>query len=373
MFSKFFSKATGKAEKKTSEFQQLADKIKQFLKDYRSDVFPNGILEIEQAIDVVKVAEHFVAAIQVPYPCQLVLDEVSCQLSLALEQEIHLEADVRVEAIKKHEVKNVKNIIAISSGKGGVGKSTTAVNLAYALIAEGATVGILDADIYGPSIPTMLGLAGQKPGSDDGKLLNPMLNEQLHAMSIGFLMEADDATVWRGPMASRALSQLLNETKWPELDYLIIDMPPGTGDIQLTLAQQIPVVGAVIVTTPQDVALADAVKGITMFNKVNVPILGVVENMSYHVCESCGHESHLFGKAGGVKVATDHEIQLLGQLPMVIDIMKGADNGKSPLISESEGDISQQYRKIAHKMAAGLYHHQDARSSQNNDIFIKEL
>lgn len=369
MFSKFFSKKDSKKE----QAEQLKEVILNYFASYRSQVFPNGLLIIEQNLQVKLVDNHVEVVLKVPFPCQSELDDVSHQLSIELEEEIHIEADIHVLPVRKHELPKIKNIIAVSSGKGGVGKSTTSVNLAFALIEEGAKVGILDADIYGPSIPTMLGLVGEKPTSEDGKNLIPMLAEQLHAMSIGFLMEEDDATVWRGPMASRALNQLLNETAWPELDYLIIDMPPGTGDIQLTLAQQIPVAAAVVITTPQDIALADASKGITMFNKVNIPVLGIIENMSYHTCENCGHQSHLFGQGGGEKIADKFQTKLLGQLPLDISVMQASDSGNSIILSDSNSDITSQYRKIAKNLAAQLFHAQDARSAQNTSILIKEL
>ena len=226
-------------------------------------------------------------------------------------------------------VDGVKNIIAVASGKGGVGKSTTAVNLALALAAEGARVGMLDADIYGPSQPTMLGISGQ-PESADGKTMNPMMSHGLQAMSIGFLIDADDTPmVWRGPMVTQALEQLLHQTKWDNLDYLVVDLPPGTGDIQLTLAQKVPVTGAVIVTTPQDIALMDARKGLKMFEKVGIKIVGIVENMSTHICSKCGHEEHIFGAGGGEKMCADYDTEFLGGLPLDIRIREQADSGRA--------------------------------------------
>ncbi len=250
-------------------------------------------------------------------------------------------------------ITGVKNIIAVASGKGGVGKSTTAVNLALALSAEGANVGILDADIYGPSIPRMLGLSGQ-PDSKDGKSLEPMVNHGLQAMSIGFLIEEDTPMIWRGPMVTQALEQLLNDTQWKDLDYLIIDLPPGTGDTQLTLAQKVPVSGAVVVTTPQDIALLDARKGLKMFEKVEVPILGIVENMSLHICSGCGHEEHIFGHGGGERMAEEQDVTFLGALPLVRSIREQMDNGNPTVVSDPEGRITEIYREIARKTTARL-------------------
>jgi ATP-binding protein involved in chromosome partitioning len=248
---------------------------------------------------------------------------------------------------------NVKNVIAVASGKGGVGKSTTSVNLALALAAEGATVGLLDADIYGPSQPQMLGISG-RPESMDGKSMEPMLAHGLQTMSIGFLVDTDTPMVWRGPMVTGALEQLLRDTKWRDLDYLVIDLPPGTGDIQLTLAQKIPVTGAIIVTTPQDIALLDARKGLKMFEKVGIPILGIVENMSTHICSNCGHEEHIFGAGGGEVMAKDYNVELLGSLPLDINIRMQADGGKPTVIAEPDSKVAQTYKEIARKAASKI-------------------
>lgn len=248
---------------------------------------------------------------------------------------------------------NVKNIIAVASGKGGVGKSTTSVNLALALSAEGASVGILDADIYGPSQPRMLGIAGQ-PVSQDGNSLEPMENYGVQAMSIGFLIEEDTPMIWRGPMVTQALEQLLRDTQWKELDYLIVDLPPGTGDIQLTLSQKIPVSGAVIVTTPQDIALLDARKGLKMFEKVEVAVLGIIENMSTHICSNCGHEEHIFGEGGGQSMSDEYGVGLLGSLPLDINIRQSVDSGRPTVISDPDSRISEIYREIARRTAAKL-------------------
>jgi ATP-binding protein involved in chromosome partitioning len=247
----------------------------------------------------------------------------------------------------------IKNIIAVASGKGGVGKSTTAVNLALALQAEGATVAILDADIYGPSMPRMLGCTGQ-PESIDGKSLEPMVGHGIQSMSIGYLVEEDTPMIWRGPMVTQALEQLLNDTNWKDVDYLVIDLPPGTGDIQLTLAQKIPVSGAVIITTPQDIALLDARKGLKMFDKVEVPVLGVIENMSIHICSECGHAEHIFGEGGGVRMAEEQNVDFLGSLPLDIKIREQADSGNPTVAAMPESKISEIYREIARKTAARL-------------------
>lgn len=245
---------------------------------------------------------------------------------------------------------NVKNIIAVASGKGGVGKSTTAVNLALALSAEGAKVGILDADIYGPSQPMMMGVEG-RPESADGQTMEPLENYGVQVISIGFLIDRDEAMIWRGPMATQALEQLLRQTNWKDLDYLIVDMPPGTGDIQLTLSQRVPLTGAVIVTTPQDIALLDARKGIKMFEKVGVPILGIVENMAVHVCEKCGHTEHIFGVDGGKNMAAEYGMDYLGALPLNMSIRVQADSGMPTVVADPEGEIAALYKTVARQLA----------------------
>ena len=247
----------------------------------------------------------------------------------------------------------VKNIVAVASGKGGVGKSTTAVNLALALAAEGASVGLLDADIYGPSQPMMMGISG-RPESEDGKTMEPLENHGVQVMSIGFLVDQDEAMIWRGPMATQALEQLLRQTNWKDLDYLIVDMPPGTGDIQLTLSQRVPMTGAVIVTTPQDIALLDARKGIKMFEKVGVPILGIVENMAVHVCSQCGHVEHIFGAEGGKKMAEQYGMPYLGALPLDIQIRLQADSGKPTVVADPDGEVAGIYKAVARQVAVGI-------------------
>ncbi|MBT9487925.1 MAG: iron-sulfur cluster carrier protein ApbC [Rubrivivax sp.] len=247
----------------------------------------------------------------------------------------------------------VKNIVAVASGKGGVGKSTTTVNLALALAAEGASVGILDADIYGPSQPMMMGISG-RPESADGKTMEPMENYGVQVISIGFLIDADNPMIWRGPMATQALEQLLRQTNWRELDYLLVDMPPGTGDIQLTLSQKVPLTGAVIVTTPQDIALLDAKKGLKMFEKVGVPILGIVENMAVHVCSNCGHVEHIFGADGGKKMAGEYGVDYLGALPLNLSIREQADAGRPSVVADPDGEIAGLYKSVARQVAVKI-------------------
>jgi ATP-binding protein involved in chromosome partitioning len=248
----------------------------------------------------------------------------------------------------------IKNVIAVGSGKGGVGKSTTAVNLALALAQEGARVGVLDADVYGPSMPKMLGLDDQQPHSVDGKSMQPLEAYGLKVMSIGFLVEADTPMIWRGPMVMQALQQLLNDTRWDELDYLVVDLPPGTGDTQLTLAQKVPVTGAVVITTPQDVALIDARKGLKMFEKVDIQILGVIENMSIHICSNCGHAEHIFGHGGGEKMCADFGAELLGSLPLELAIREQADSGKPTVVSAPDSKAAEIYRQIARRIAVKI-------------------
>ena len=300
--------------------------------------------------------------IQLGYPA------LSWQATLAAEIKATLQADPAISSAavgvacraQAHRVQqgltplpNIKNIIAVASGKGGVGKSTVTANLALALRAEGASVGVLDADIYGPSQPRMLGLSG-KPDTKDGKRIVPKLNHGIQVMSIGFLIDEDTPMIWRGPMVTQALQQLLNDTDWVDLDYLIIDLPPGTGDIQLTLCQRVPVSGAVIVTTPQDIALLDARKALKMFEKVNVPVLGIVENMATHVCSNCGHEEHIFGEGGGARMAEQYDVPLLGSLPLDMRIREQADSGTPVVAALPDSDLAERYRSIARHTAGRL-------------------
>jgi ATP-binding protein involved in chromosome partitioning len=295
------------------------------------------------------------------YPAKSVWDElremVEAHLKAALpgagKISVNVSSKVVPHAVQRGVklVEGVKNIIAVASGKGGVGKSTTAVNLALALAAEGARVGVLDADIYGPSQPTMLGISGQ-PKSVDGKSIEPMNNHGLQAMSIGFMIDGEDTPmVWRGPMVTQALDQLLHQTRWDNLDYLVVDLPPGTGDIQLTLAQKVPVTGAVIVTTPQDIALMDARKGLKMFEKVGIKIVGIVENMSTHICSKCGHEEHIFGAGGGEKMCADYNVEFLGGLPLDIRIREQTDSGNPTVVADPDGNIARTYKTIARRIA----------------------
>lgn len=313
--------------------------------------------------------------IQLDYPANSVLETVRQQIEQALSTlpgigsvtanvSSHIIAHSAQRKLKL--LPGVKNIIAIASGKGGVGKSSTAVNLALALAAEGATVGLLDADIYGPSQPQMLGVSGQ-PHSPDGKTIEPKIAYGVQMMSIGLLIDVESPMVWRGPMVTQALQQLLNDTLWNDVDYLVIDLPPGTGDIQLTMAQKIPVTGAIIVTTPQDIALLDARKGLKMFEKVGIPILGIVENMSLHTCSQCGHTEPIFGVGGGEKMSQDYNVELLGALPLDIRIREHTDAGKPSVVAEPDGQIAASYRTIARRAAAKI----SDMTRDYNDVFTQ--
>ena len=313
--------------------------------------------EVEDAADGLKVAVH----LGFPAASSAAVLEAALRehcASLAIEDALQFVVEWSVEAhAVQHALKplpGVSNVIAVASGKGGVGKSTVAVNLGLALAREGARVGLLDADIYGPSQPRMLGLAGRQAESRDGKFLEPLEAHGVKAMSIGFLIEEHQPMAWRGPMVTSALNQMLTQTRWGELDYLLVDMPPGTGDIQLTLAQRVPVSGAVIVTTPQDIALADARKGLEMFRKVNVPVLGVIENMSLHICSQCGHEEHIFGERGGLELAGEYEVPLLGALPLERRIREETDGGAPTVVSAPESPTARLFRDVALRTAGEL-------------------
>ena len=314
-----------------------------------------------KAVKPPRIDAHTLALdVVLPYPAASQLDAVRERFEAAL---AHIAGGRKLEVtarsqIVSHSVQRgvpllpgVKNIVVVASGKGGVGKSTTAVNLALALAAEGARVGLLDADIYGPSQPLMMGVADAKPEVVEEKGLAPVLSHGVQVMSIGFLVDPDQAMVWRGPMVSQALQQLLNDTRWDDLDYLVIDMPPGTGDIQLTLSQKVPVTGAIVVTTPQDIALLDARKGYTMFQKVGVPVLGLVENMAIHVCSNCGHAEHIFGEGGASKMAADFGAEVLGALPLDIRIREAVDAGTPTLVADPDGELAATYKAIARKVA----------------------
>jgi len=287
---------------------------------------------------------------------------------------LELQSDIGAHAVQRNlkPLGDIRNVVAVASGKGGVGKSTVAVNLALAWAAQGARVGILDADIYGPSQPLMLGLVGERPLSSDGKHLQPLVSHGVSAMSIGFLVDSEQPMVWRGPMVTQALTQLLGETQWGALDYLVVDMPPGTGDIQLTLAQRVPVAGALIVTTPQDIALADARKGLKMFEKVSVPVLGIVENMSVHVCSSCGHIEHIFGAGGGERMAREYGVRLLGELPLDVHIREEADGGRPTVVAAPDSARARPYFEMARRTAAALALRARDRSALFPKIVVEE-
>jgi ATP-binding protein involved in chromosome partitioning len=338
--------------------EQIESAIKEYIDPYlEKDLVTAGAVK-DTAIDGDKVKVKVVLG----YPAYGYVDKLVDQLKSRIEKldgVASAEVDVSWE-IASHSVQGgmnplegIKNVIAVASGKGGVGKSTTAVNLALALQQEGARVGVLDADIYGPSVPRMLGIEG-KPESTDGKSLEPMGGHGLQAMSIGFMIDEETPMIWRGPMVTQALEQLLRDTRWKSLDYLVIDLPPGTGDVQLTLAQKVPVSGAVIVTTPQDIALLDARKGLKMFEKVEVPVLGVVENMSIHICSECGHAEHIFGSGGGEKMCDQYNVDFLGSLPLDIHIRENADGGHPSVADDPNSKASEIYRDIARRTAAKL-------------------
>lgn len=338
--------------------EHVNEKLKEFIDPYlKSDLASAHCVKNTQ-VDGAKVTID----IELGFPHKGYQQELSDNIISLLKQldavdevVVNVSSKIVIHAVQKgvQPIQGVKNIIAIASGKGGVGKSTTTVNLALALAAEGARVAVLDADIYGPSMPRMLGISG-KPQSEDGKSLEPMVNYGIQTMSIGFLIDDDTPMIWRGPMVTQALEQLFKDTRWQDVDYLVVDLPPGTGDVQLTLAQKIPVSGAVIITTPQDIALLDARKGLKMFQKVNVPVLGVVENMSTHICSNCGHEERIFGEGGGQRMSDEEHVELLGSLPLDMSIRQLADDGKPTVIAEPDSRVTELYIDIARKVAAKL-------------------
>jgi ATP-binding protein involved in chromosome partitioning len=338
--------------------EQIESKLKEYIDPYME----KDLVSTKCVRNVMIEDDQVVVDIVLGFPAGEYKEELAARLKEMVESidgvaksRINVSVAVQAHSVQKgvKTISGIKNIIAVASGKGGVGKSTTATNLALALSAEGANVGVLDADIYGPSQPRMLGING-KPESRDGKSLEPLVSYHIQTMSIGFLVDEETPMIWRGPMVTQALQQLLGDTNWSDLDYLVIDLPPGTGDIQLTLAQQVPVSGAVIVTTPQDIALLDARKGLKMFEKVEVPVLGIIENMSIHICSQCGHEEHIFGEGGGQRMSDDYNVDFLGALPLDKKIREEVDAGRPSVVAEPGGRIAQIYRDIARRTAAKL-------------------
>jgi len=338
--------------------QQVENKLKEYVDPY----LESDLVSAKTVRKVMIEGDQVVVDVVLGFPNNGYKDELSAKLKAMVESldgvaqaRVNINTAIQAHSVQKgvKTISGIKNIIAIASGKGGVGKSTTATNLALALSAEGASVGVLDADIYGPSQPRMLGISGQ-PDSKDGQTLEPMMSYHIQTMSIGFLVDEETPMIWRGPMVTQALQQLLNDTNWTNLDYLVIDLPPGTGDVQLTLAQQVPVSGAVIVTTPQDIALLDARKGLKMFEKVEVPVLGIIENMSIHICSECGHEEHIFGEGGGQRMSDQYDVDFLGALPLDKSIREEVDNGRPSVVANPDGRIAQIYREIARRTAAKL-------------------
>jgi len=338
------------------------ENIESILKDYDCPYMGTDLVTGNTVKDIKVDGDNVHIQIVLGWPAEGIIQDFHKNLTKKINEaypDVTLTLDLKYEIIPHtvqqslERVKGIKNIIAVASGKGGVGKSTTAVNLALALKEEGANTAILDADIYGPSIPRMLGLEG-KPDSEDGKTLEPKVGHGLQAMSIGLLVEEDTPMIWRGPMVTQALEQLLTDTNWKDIDFLIIDLPPGTGDVQLTLCQKIPVSGAVIVTTPQDISLIDARKGLKMFEKVEVPVLGVIENMSSFICPECGNMESIFGEGGGEQLAQENGVKLLGELPLQKQIREEMDKGTPTVSQNPESPTSMAFREIARKMAATL-------------------
>lgn len=338
--------------------------VKLILAEFTHPTLAKNLIELDALKTCVWSGDDLIISLVMPFAWQSVFQLLQSSTTDKLLQHTKAKAirwsiDYQIATLKRANqqppIKNIKNIIAVSSGKGGVGKSTTAVNLALALQLEGARVGLLDADIYGPSIPTMLATTNHHPLTPDNQHMTPIMAYGLATNSIGYLVEQGNAMIWRGPMASKALLQMLQDTLWPELDYLVVDMPPGTGDIQLTLAQNIPVTASIIVTTPQDIALIDAQKGIVMFNKVNIPTLGIVENMSYHICENCGHHETIFGEGGAQRLAQQSHIQLLAKIPLHRSLRQDLDQGSPTVINQPNSEFTDLYRQLADQVASSLY------------------
>ena len=355
--------------------------LKKFLNSIKLEAISRPLGAIGRVLNARCTDDRVSASIEVGIPADSLLQSIRAQVEAALREETGIRMiDIELSTkISSHAVQGslkpipgIKNIIAIASGKGGVGKSTVAVNIALALSREGASVGVLDADIYGPSQPHMLGLTGEQPVSEDGKTMLPLMGHGLQVNSIGFLVDPDQPMVWRGPMVTSALNQLMHQTNWTDLDYLIVDMPPGTGDIQLTLSQKVPVSGAVIVTTPQNIATLDARKGLAMFKKVAIPVLGVIENMSTHICSSCGHEEAIFGTGGADQIVADFEIPLLGRLPLDSRIREQTDSGIPTVIAEPDSDIADAYRHAAWQIAAAQASQRTDYSSKFGSIVVEE-
>jgi ATP-binding protein involved in chromosome partitioning len=355
--------------------------VNKFLNSIELEAIGRPLGKIGRVLEVARSGDVLNAKITLGLPIQSKIEAIRAQIMAELAREtgaatvdIKLSTKISSHAVQGNlkPVDGIKNIIAIASGKGGVGKSTVAVNIALALASEGASVGVLDADIYGPSQPHMLGLTGEQPVSEDGKTMLPLTGHGLQVMSIGFLVDPDQPMVWRGPMVTSALNQLMYQTTWTDLDYLIVDMPPGTGDIQLTLSQKVPVSGAVIVTTPQNIATLDARKGLAMFKKVSIPVLGVIENMSTHICTACGHEEAIFGTGGADQMVRDFDTPLLGRLPLDARIREQTDSGVPTVIAEPESEAADAYRRAAVQVAAAQAEQRTDYSSKFGSIVVEE-
>ncbi len=347
--------------------------VKKFLNSIELEAIGRPLSKVGRVLEATVADGKASAKIELGIPAKSAFDALRAQIEAELcahtgskSAEIEISTRITSHSVQSNlkPIPGIKNIIAIASGKGGVGKSTVASNIALALAAEGASVGVLDADIYGPSQPQMLGLTGERPSSEDGQTMAPLIGHDLQVMSIGFLVDPDQPMIWRGPMVTSALNQLINQTQWKDIDYLIVDMPPGTGDIQLTLSQQVPVSGAVIVTTPQNIATLDARKGLAMFQKVKIPVLGVIENMSTHICTSCGHEEAIFGAGGADEMVSDFDIPLLGRLPLDARIREQTDGGNPTVVSDPDSAAAGVYRATAIRIAA-------AQAAQRTDYSAK--